>query len=130
MLPEKSVLIGQKLIKITNFKYDILSGQKFVKMPKMVNLASFWKPESCGQTMLPDRSILKGSKISGKYKKIKFHILSNFQYKITNCPWVVWFYSRGSNYPIEGNNPVKNMSQIFDEYCAEVHNTTFRQNQV
>ena len=69
MLPEKSVLIGQKLIKITkieNFKYDILSGQKFSKMPKMVNLASFWKPESCGQTMLPDRSIWKGSKISGK----------------------------------------------------------------
>ena len=23
-------------------------------------LASFWKPEACGQTALPDRSILKG----------------------------------------------------------------------
>ena len=29
-----------------------------LKMPKMVNLASFWKPEACGQTVLPDSSIL------------------------------------------------------------------------
>ena len=26
----------------------------------MVNLASFWKPEACGQTVLPDRSVLIG----------------------------------------------------------------------
>ena len=41
----------------------ILSGQKFVKnATKTVNLASFWKPEACGQTVLPDRSILIGGK--------------------------------------------------------------------
>ena len=28
----------------------------------MLNLASFWKPEAYGQTVLPDRSILKGQK--------------------------------------------------------------------
>ena len=31
-------------------------------MPKMVNLAIFWKPEACGQTVLPDMFILKGQK--------------------------------------------------------------------
>ena len=36
----------------------ILSGQKLIKMPKMVNLASFWKSEAYGQTVLPDRSVL------------------------------------------------------------------------
>ena len=28
------------------------------KMPKMANLASFWKSKACGHTVLPDRSIL------------------------------------------------------------------------
>ena len=31
-------------------------------MLKMVNLTSFRKTEACGQTVLPDRSILKGQK--------------------------------------------------------------------
>ena len=26
-------------------------------------LASFWKPEACGQTVLPDRSLLKEQKL-------------------------------------------------------------------
>ena len=33
----------------------ILSGQKFIKNAKKKSiLASFWKPEACGQTVLPD----------------------------------------------------------------------------
>ena len=32
-------------------------------MPKMANLASFLKPEACGQTVLPDRSLLKRQKL-------------------------------------------------------------------
>ena len=32
-------------------------------MPEILNLASFWKPEACGQTVLPDRSILKGQNL-------------------------------------------------------------------
>ena len=54
MLPDRSLLLGQKLMKnnkIQNFKCDILSGQKLIKIPKMVNL-EFWS-----QTVLPDRSI-------------------------------------------------------------------------
>ena len=39
-------------------------------MPKMVNFASFWKPEAFGQTVLPDRSISIGQKLvqNGKLK--------------------------------------------------------------
>ena len=38
----------------------ILGGQKFIKTSKWSNLASFWKPEETGQTVLPDRSTLFG----------------------------------------------------------------------
>ena len=39
----------------------ILSKRKFIKNTKNCPfLASFWKPEVCGQTVLPDRSVLIG----------------------------------------------------------------------
>ena len=43
-------------------------------------LASFWKPEACGQTVLPDRSILKGQKWveNAKIEKLKYDILGDF----------------------------------------------------
>ena len=45
------------------FKCDILSGQKLIKNgQKRSILASFWKTESYGQTVLPDRSVLTGQK--------------------------------------------------------------------
>ena len=40
------------------------------KMPKMANLAFFGKPEACGQTVLPDRSLLIGQ-IMVKMPKLK-----------------------------------------------------------
>ena len=55
----------------------ILSGQKLIKMPKMVHLGEFWKPEACGQTVLPDRSVLWQN--WWKMPKFKCDILSNFQ---------------------------------------------------
>ena len=43
----------------------ILSGQKLIKSAKKWSiLASFWKPEACGQTVLPDRSFLIGQKLA------------------------------------------------------------------
>ena len=50
-------------------------------MPKWSILASFWKPEACGQTVLPDRSVLIGQKLveNAKIQKIKCDILSNLQ---------------------------------------------------
>ena len=44
----------------TTFNVYILNG---LKMPKIGNLASFWKPEVWGETGLPDRSILIGQKL-------------------------------------------------------------------
>ena len=37
-------------------------------MPKMVHFGEFLKPEACGQTLLPDRSILKGQKLAKNAK--------------------------------------------------------------
>ena len=44
-------------------------------------LASFWKPEACGQTVLPDRSVLIGQKLveNAKIQKFKCDILDDFQ---------------------------------------------------
>ena len=44
-------------------------------------MASFWKPEACGQTVLPDKSVLIGQKLveNDKIQKFKCDILSNFQ---------------------------------------------------
>ena len=41
------------------------------KCPKWSILAGFWKPEACGQTVLPDRSVLIGQKINGKCQNSK-----------------------------------------------------------
>ena len=52
-------------------------------------LASFWKPEACGQTVLPDWSVLIGQKLveNAKIKEIKCDILSNFQ-----TTWSLYFW--------------------------------------
>ena len=55
----------------------ILSGQKLIKKcQKWFILASFWKPEACGQTVLPDRSVLIGQKLveNAKIQKFKYDI--------------------------------------------------------
>ena len=60
----------------------ILSGQKLIENAKN---GQFWrvfrKPEVCGQTVLPDRSVLIGKKLveNAKIQKFKCDILSNFQ---------------------------------------------------
>ena len=63
----------------------ILSGQKLIeKCQKWSTLASFWKSKACGQTVLPDRSILYGRKLmenleNAKIEKLKCDILGDFQ---------------------------------------------------
>ena len=71
------------LNKVSEAKYVyILSGQKLLKNAKN---GSFWrffdKPEACGQTVLPDRSLFIGQKLveNAKIKRFKCDILSNFQ---------------------------------------------------
>jgi len=48
-------------------------------MPKLLNLASFWKRKACGQTVLPDMSSLKGQKLveNAKIEKLKWDILDH-----------------------------------------------------
>ena len=60
----------------------ILKGQKLIKNAKKWSiLASYWKPEACGQIVLPDMSVLIGQKMveNAKIQKFKCDILSNFQ---------------------------------------------------
>ena len=60
----------------------ILSGQKFIKNGQKCSiLTSFWKPEACGQTVLPDWSVLIGQKLveNAKIQKFKCDILCDFQ---------------------------------------------------
>ena len=47
----------------------------------MVHFGEFWKPEACGQTVLPDRSILIGQKLveNAKIENLKCDILGDFQ---------------------------------------------------
>ena len=62
--------------------FYILSGQKLMKNAKN---GPFWrvflKPEACGQTVLPDRSVLIGQKLveNAKIQKFKCDILGDFQ---------------------------------------------------
>ena len=60
----------------------ILSEPMLIKnVQKGSILASFWKPEACGQTVLPDRSVLIGQKLveNAKIEKFKCDILGDFQ---------------------------------------------------
>ena len=56
----------------------ILSGQKWSI------LASFWRPEACGQTVLPDRSVLIGQKLV-KNAKIKKKSNATFWVIFKHC---------------------------------------------
>ena len=48
------------------------------KRQKWSILASFWKPEVCGQTVLPDRSVLIGQKLV-ENAKIKKNQMRHFE---------------------------------------------------
>ena len=50
-------------------------------MTKWSNLGRFGKPEACGQTELPDRSISIGQKLveNAKIERFKCDILGDFQ---------------------------------------------------
>ena len=49
-------------------------------MPKMVNLAIFLKNEACGQTELPDRSVMIGQKLveNAKMPKVEMRHFEGF----------------------------------------------------
>ena len=51
--------------------YSFWVDKSSLKLPKIVNLASFWNSEACCQTVLPDRSTLIGTKIGAKCQNWK-----------------------------------------------------------
>ena len=59
------------------FKCDILRRQKFIENTKNVLIL---QPEACGQTVLPDRSLLKWQKSSQKrqHSKVQIRHLQDF----------------------------------------------------
>ena len=67
----------------------ILSGQKFIKKVKN---GQFWKTEACGQTVLPNRSILIGQKLmeNAKIEKFKCDILGDFQTLCSSLQTATW----------------------------------------
>ena len=54
--------------------------KSWLKCQKWSILTRFWKPEACGQTVLPDRSVLIVQKLveKAKIQKFKCDVLSNF----------------------------------------------------
>ena len=52
-----------------------------LEMPKVVNLARFWKSKASAQTVFPDKSLLKGQKLVGnaKIEKFKWDTLGDFR---------------------------------------------------
>ena len=66
VIPDRSLLIGQKLVentKIEKFKWGFLNGQKLIKIPNTNWFGVFWKLEACYLKVLPDRSILIEQKL-------------------------------------------------------------------
>ena len=59
----------------------ISRGQKFNKNATNAHFGEFLKPEACGQTVLPDRSVLIGHKLveNAQITKFKCDILSDFK---------------------------------------------------
>ena len=69
-LPPQCLKITEK-VSFNILRY-ILSGQKFIKNAKKKFGEFFEKPEACGQTVLPDRSLLIGQKLMENVKIEKF----------------------------------------------------------
>ena len=83
VLPDRSILSGQKLVKndkIQKLKCAFWVDKNSLKMPKIFNLASFWKPEFCSQTVLPDRLILIGKKNDWKCQNWKLQMRHYFKW--------------------------------------------------
>ena len=77
-----------KIVSEASYSY-ILSWQKFMKMPKLVNLDEFWKPEAWSQTVLPGRSFLIEQKIGGKCQNWKIQ-MRHFESFSNIVPVIKW----------------------------------------
>ena len=53
--------MSHSTLQVKGATFTFWVDKSWLKMPKM---ASFWKTKSCGQTVLPDKSILTGQKLA------------------------------------------------------------------
>ena len=60
--------------------YVYILDKSSLKMHKNGQFGEFWQSEACGQTVLPDRSVLIGQKLvkNAKIQKFKCDIFSDF----------------------------------------------------
>ena len=84
------VIISRWMIATEKVSFKIASGASYVNI-------LFWKPEACGQTVLPDRLIWMGQK-SWKILKFKCHIFSNFQ-----SMWKSEFFTNSQFFKVFGD---------------------------
>ena len=91
----------------------ILSGQKFIKNGEMVNLASFWKSEAYGQTVLPDKSLLIGHKLveSAEMENLSCDILVIFKH----CAMSLWKWHNVLGLISNNYNLHKKKSMLFSQ---------------
>ena len=62
----KSQKKSHSTLRVKRASFTFWMDKSSLKRPKIVNFGEFWKTEACGQIVLPDRSLSKGSKINGK----------------------------------------------------------------
>ena len=96
-------------------------------MPKLSILASFWKPEACSHTVLPDRSVLIGQKLVENAKiqmrrellwpflavKIQRRTSSIFGAKIQMRHFRWFSHAVCENQPFSLGPPCKNLYFVF-----------------
>ena len=97
-------------LKITEkVSFNIASEANYVYIiPKIVNLASFWKSEACGQTVLPDRSLLISQKLVENAKMAKIQMR---HVPILNETFFLWFL----NTVLE--LPERDHDWVLDSFC-------------
>ena len=77
-------------------------------------MASFWKPEACGQTVLPDRSILIGQKIGGKCQNWKIQMR-----------YFEWFLNTVKMWKPCGKLKKYKKKKVFSAFSAQQTNNRF-----
>ena len=74
----KSLKMSHSILRAKRATFTFRVDKSESKMPKIVHFASFWKTESLGQTVLPDRSFWIGQKLL-ENAKFKYDILGHFR---------------------------------------------------
>ena len=80
----KSQKKSHSILRAKRATFTFLVDKSLSKMPKMVDLASFWKTEACGQTVLPDTG---ASKVIYRLRSKTFIHKSQVSMKLCKRNW-------------------------------------------